>query len=161
MGIQDNKKILLVLGGSQGSHFINTLCVNLFTEYPDLKNSVQIIHQTGAQNNNELITFYKNNSINAYVFEYLDQLENFYPAADVVICRAGAGTLFETVFFKKKCIVIPLETQSNTHQLDNANALQKHYQKNITILRQHELETTSSALFTALESYLASIPLEQ
>lgn len=156
LNLSPSKKTIFVLGGSQGSHFINKTIQKLFTEEPSFKDSFQLIHQTGKEDNSDFIQFYKENNIQAYVFGFYAYPEKLYPAADVVICRAGAGTLFETLFFSKRCIVIPLETTSTDHQLNNAYAFQKQYPQSVSVLRQQEFSTSCTPLIKELKSYLAS-----
>ena len=64
----------------------------------------------------------------------------YYQAADLVICRAGEGTLFELIYFEKQSIVIPLETMTTSHQKDNAIALQQIYPSLVTVIMQSEVE---------------------
>jgi UDP-N-acetylglucosamine--N-acetylmuramyl-(pentapeptide) pyrophosphoryl-undecaprenol N-acetylglucosamine transferase len=61
------------------------------------------------------------------VFSFCQDLAPHYAAADLIICRSGAGSLFETLFFGKPCITIPLITKNNTHQLSNALTMQEEY----------------------------------
>ncbi len=143
-----SKKTVLVLGGSQGSTFLNVLLCNTLSAAP--YETFQIIHQTGHAHIQGLQEFYKTLNITATVFDYQQNLAPYYQAADIVICRSGAGTLFETAFFKKKCITIPLETATNTHQVDNAYAIQKQYPELFTVIRQKELEDDSTLLLTKL-----------
>jgi len=157
LGLFHSKKTVLILGGSQGSLFINEIFQNLFNEYPDLKKIIQLIHQTGQENNDSLKALYKQQKIDAYVFGYHTNPEIFYSSAHIVVCRAGAGTLFETLSFKKKCIIIPLETATTAHQLDNAQALIKEYPNLLSILRQNTLSKNSKPLAIQLQSYLASM----
>lgn len=144
----NTKKTVLVLGGSQGSTFLNVLLCNTLSAAPE--KMFQIIHQTGHGHIQELKKFYKTLNMTAIVFDYQQNLTPYYQAADIIICRSGAGTLFETAFFNKKCITIPLETITNTHQVDNANAIKKQYPDLFTVIRQSELEKDSSLLLTTL-----------
>lgn len=142
------KKTLLILGGSQGSAFLNAQLCNTLSAFS--KNTLQVIHQAGNNDIEALTAFYKAADIPAHVFAYEQDLAPYYQAADVVVCRAGAGTLFETAFFKKKCIVIPLEIASTTHQVDNAYAMQKQHPELFTVVRQTDLQEDASLLFKAL-----------
>ena len=72
----------------------------------------------------------------------------YYNAADCVIARAGAGTLFELQFFAKSSIIIPLETLTNDHQVENAYAMASLSPHLFKILRQQEI-TNDSHLFDA------------
>jgi len=138
LNFSDTKKTILILGGSQGSLFLNNLIQTACTSSDDFFKNIQIIHQTG-ECELSIKEFYSLRGINSCVFSYTPSIEQFYPAADLVICRAGAGTLFETLFFKKKAIIIPLEARTTDHQVDNALSFQTHHPELFTVLRQNEL----------------------
>ena len=114
-----NKKTLFILGGSQGSIFINNLIKKWLKKNKGLLN-IQIIHQTGNSDPTDWQEFYSKQNISVYHFEYSNNIKEFYQIADLVISRTGAGTLFELEFFKRKAIIIPLETNNSSHQLQNA-----------------------------------------
>lgn len=147
LGLSPDKKTILVLGGSQGSTFINKAIQQWIEKHPTKE--VQLIHQTGAQHLNELITFYKVHNIPAVVFDYAQDLRAHYGAADVVICRSGAGTLFETLFFEKPCITIPLEGVAASHQVNNALSIAQSYPKLFTVVRQKDISNLHQYLNNA------------
>jgi len=144
-----NKKInekktkftILVLGGSQGSLAINKLIKELVIKTPNIKQNIQIIHQTGTLDKTDWQTFYAKHNIDALAFDFTQNISDYYPLADIVVCRAGAGTLFETIFFKKRCITIPLEAKTTNHQVDNAKEIQKMYPNLVTMIRQNKQYT--------------------
>ena len=82
--------------------------------------------------------FYDQNNIPAVVFDYHNQLQDFYNLADFIICRAGAGTLFEIKFFKKKCLTIPHKTAQTNHQIQNVLELQKEFPQEFHIIEQDD-----------------------
>lgn len=132
-----DKKILLVLGGSQGSHYINNLVIELFTNNPELHNSWAIVHQTGNEQLELVTSFYKTHALTARVFSYESSMHLNYAASDLIIARAGAGTLFEINAFKKNCIIIPLEGAAHNHQVNNAIAFIEFYSQGL-LVRQNE-----------------------
>lgn len=139
------RKTLFIVGGSQGSQGINNLIRQTIIDYPDLAQKIQIIHQAGAQAES-LAQFYRANNIPAHVFAYDHDIARYYLAADTIICRSGAGSLFEAIYFQKKSVTIPLEGAAGSHQLDNALAAQREYPALITVIRQdtqaaHQLAT--------------------
>jgi len=146
LNLDPARKTILVLGGSQGSIFINNLIKTYVETNQMMHSKLQIIHQTGAHDATDWQSFYKNVSIPAVVFDYRDDISNCYTAADVVISRAGAGSMFETLFFAKPCITIPLESKTNTHQRDNARAMANEYPEFFTVLRQQELNKSQELL---------------
>lgn len=145
-------KTILILGGSQGSEFLNQLTHN-FTDYLT-KHNIALIHQTGNPKKAEYLDiFYKQNNITAEVFAFNTNLENYYKKSDLVICRAGAGTLFEVAFFKKPCIMIPLETPTNSHQVLNAQAFVQN-NPHFKMIRQKDMSNSSELLIKHIQYFL-------
>jgi len=125
-----NLKTIFVLGGSKGSLFLNNLIKQWLVEHkkaPLHMVPFQIIHQTGFVDTSDWQAFYNKHSIPAYPFSYTESIKNFYLLADLIICRAGAGTLFELEFFQKPSIIIPLKNQALNHQVENAREMAKRY----------------------------------
>lgn len=141
LNFSTKRTTLFVIGGSQGSQFLNKLITDWVMTHPELHESIQIIHQTGAaQSNTAAITLYASRNIPAYTFAYDERLALLYQATDIVITRAGAGTLAELLFFQKKSIIIPLETHTTNHQQANALAMQAKAPELFTVLSQKEVE---------------------
>lgn len=154
LGLSKNKKTIVILGGSQGSRSIN-MCIKQWIEHnPQWHSSVQIIHQTGLHDTINWHHFYTKHHVQAYVFSFSHDIALCYQAADLIICRAGAGTIFEVKFFNKKCIVIPLETNSTSHQLDNAYAIAHAFPQLFTVLEQKEIELKPDLFAKTIEHYL-------
>ncbi len=139
LGLDHTKKTLLVLGGSQGSQSLNAIVHDLFAQHPELAKTVQVIHQAGPHGLHELEQFYKKLGIEALVFDYVHELQYSYAAADLIIARAGAGTIFEIAYFEKPAILIPLEVATTSHQLDNAEASAHDHPKLFTVYRQSDI----------------------
>lgn len=149
--LDPTKKTILILGGSQGSLFVNQAIISSLKADSDLASQVQIIHQIGINDQDDYKEFYQSHNIPAIVFAYNEKLQNFYNLADLIICRAGAGTLFEVEFFKKQCVIIPLQTDTNDHQLQNAQAMVEMYPQQFSItLQQDCAENLTSEINTNL-----------
>lgn len=150
LGLNPHKKTIVILGGSQGSLFLNE-CIKKWIQDPSFSsNTYQIIHQTGSLDSTDWKALYQQNTITAYVFNYQSDLSSVYAAADIIICRAGAGTLFEIQFFNKQCIVIPLKTQTTSHQVDNARAITEQYPDLFCLIDQELIEKQPNTLFSKL-----------
>jgi len=137
--LSKSKFTLLILGGSQGSLAINNLIKEFVIKAPNIKKikkNIQIIHQTGRQDKTDWQAFYAKHKITATAFDFTQNISNYYAMADIVVCRSGAGTLFETIFFKKKCITIPLEAKTTDHQIDNAKEMEKMHPELVTMIKQ-------------------------
>lgn len=150
LGLSVSKKTLLILGGSQGSLFLNNF-IKQWIQEPSFKtDAIQIIHQTGSLDDTDWPALYASKNITAHAFRYYPDLALMYAAADVIICRAGAGTLFEVKFFNKQCIIIPLTTNTTTHQVDNANAMAQEYPELFYTVAQNDIEKKPQLLYNLI-----------
>ncbi len=127
-GLDPKKPVILITGGSQGAQRLNDL---IFENLSEFLNEYQLIHQIGDANFKEykiefdFITKEWRPEIKSryYMIPFLEQtMSDAYDAADLVISRAGAGTIFELAAKGKPAIVIPLPTAANNHQEFNAYA---------------------------------------
>lgn len=117
------RKTILILGGSQGSQELNNLIKTVIDQKSELAQKIQVIHQTGPHNPEFWRNWYQQRHIPAKVFAYKHNTAPFFNAADLVISRAGAGALAEIIFFEKQAIIIPHEhTEPGNHQKYNAAA---------------------------------------
>jgi len=122
--LTEKKPVILVLGGSQGAERIN----NLFLEIlPKIIQEFEIIHQCGENNfervNNEskvMIKEFLHKYYHPFPFLKEEELKNAYAACDIVISRAGAGSIFEIAAVGKPSILIPLPESAQNHQINNA-----------------------------------------
>ncbi len=117
--LEQGKQTLLILGGSLGARTINeTVAANLDM----IPSHIQVIWQTG-KNYFEQVTQKVGNKNNVKVFEFIQRMDLAYAAADLVISRAGAGTISELSTVGKPCILIPSPNVSEDHQTKNAMTL--------------------------------------
>ncbi len=111
LGIDSSQTVILVFGGGSGSKIINdTLRKNL----KKLTEKYVILHVCGKGNKVE------SNVKNYFQEEFAKDMGILYASADLVVARAGAGTVFETLALKKKALFIPLEGQTRGDQKENA-----------------------------------------
>lgn len=128
--LEENVPIILILGGSLGSQNIND---NVLDILPDLLEKYQIIHQCGKNNYNSCVgrvslILEKSSTKNKYkLFASLnfDEIRMAYGSADLVVSRAGAGSIFEIAASGLPSIVIPLRGSAQEHQRENAYAYAK------------------------------------
>lgn len=111
-----NKLTILVFGGSQGSDFLNRLIYE--NTYYFKKLDLQFLHLTGSFDE-KLRALYDKEGIPAKVFNFSFDMAKLYSIADIVICRAGAGTLAEINAWKIPAITIPYP-YAGSHQKYNA-----------------------------------------
>lgn len=126
--LHPNAALLLVLGGSQGAQAINE---HLLAVLPALlEKGYQIVHVTGTNNFEAVVEATKSYGLDTekgpyrpLPFVQAHDLANLYAAAQVVLSRAGAGTIAELAANKKACILVPLKSAANDEQRMNAYEL--------------------------------------
>lgn len=144
-GISADKKTVLVIGGSLGSGTLNKSVLAALDKI--IAADVQVIWQTGKyyfQSINEQLKGKEHENIK--VLEFLNRMDLAYAASDLIISRAGAGTIAELCVIKKPVILVPSPNVAEDHQTKNANAL---VEKNAAILVKDvnaENELVDSAL---------------
>lgn len=140
LGLSTTKKTIFVLGGSKGSQALNKFMFSWIHNNTDLHSDIQLIHQLGEHHLTHGTELYKSYNIPHIIFDYRNDLALLYQSADLIICRAGAGTLAEVSFFNKSALIIPLETKQTQHQLYNAQEMVHLSKGAMKLIRQHEVE---------------------
>jgi UDP-N-acetylglucosamine--N-acetylmuramyl-(pentapeptide) pyrophosphoryl-undecaprenol N-acetylglucosamine transferase len=120
-GFQENKFTLLVVGGSQGSSKVNSVFADALSAFP-AKENLQLIHLSGKQDSELLKMRYAKEGVRAQVFDFFPQMHYAYSAANLVICRAGATTISELIFFGLPAVLLPYP-YAYAHQMANARVL--------------------------------------
>lgn len=120
--LDENKPVILILGGSLGARTLNeSILSNL-----DLleKSGVQFIWQSGKIYYQEILKRLNGNlPDNIHLYEFLSQMELAYNTATLVISRAGAGTISELCLLGKASVLVPSPNVAEDHQTKNAMAL--------------------------------------
>ena len=119
LGITNNLPVVLVLGGSQGALEINTLIRGSLDE---LTRHFNVVHQTGA---NDAETVSGNSRY--FPYQYIkNEMPDVLAAADIVVGRSGAGTVWESAGLGKPMVLIPLAgSGTRGDQVENARIFEK------------------------------------
>jgi UDP-N-acetylglucosamine--N-acetylmuramyl-(pentapeptide) pyrophosphoryl-undecaprenol N-acetylglucosamine transferase len=120
--LSPQKKTILVTGGSLGARTLNNSVLAGLVKITG--DDVQLIWQTGKFYYKDMTEQLGDGySPNIKVLEFLDRMDLAYAAADVIISRAGAGTIAELCIVKKPVILVPSPNVAEDHQTKNAMAL--------------------------------------
>jgi len=121
-GLSTEKKTILVTGGSLGAGTLNKSMIAGLKKLADV--DIQLIWQTGKYYYQSVIEQLKGmEQKGVVVLEFLNRMDYAYAAADVIISRAGAGTIAELYVVKKPVILVPSPNVAEDHQTKNAMAL--------------------------------------
>jgi UDP-N-acetylglucosamine--N-acetylmuramyl-(pentapeptide) pyrophosphoryl-undecaprenol N-acetylglucosamine transferase len=122
LGFDANKKLILSLGGSGGAKSINEGIAEHLQLAAD--SDIQVLWQTGAFYYDTFKMTAENfNSNQIQATAFVERMDIAYRAADIVISRAGAGTVSELCLLKKPAVLVPSPYVAEDHQSKNAQAL--------------------------------------
>ncbi len=113
-------KQLLILGGSLGSSTLNAQVAPVLASLRDELAGWSVVHQAGAESVESLSVQYRTAGLHARVVPFLESIEQEYVRSSLVICRAGATTLWELACLGLPAILIPFTGAKDDHQSHNA-----------------------------------------
>jgi len=151
LGLGDNERVLLVLGGSSGSLEVNAL---VRTALPELTKHYTVVHQTGENDKaREASARYK-----PYAY-FRDEIPHVIAAAELVLCRSGAGTIWECKSLGKPMVLIPLRgSGTRGDQVENARLFGEAGAAICFIPDEADGESVAAAKLSALVASLADDP---
>jgi UDP-N-acetylglucosamine--N-acetylmuramyl-(pentapeptide) pyrophosphoryl-undecaprenol N-acetylglucosamine transferase len=145
-GINSDSAVLLVLGGSLGARTINQSMIAGFDIL--LKSKVQVIWQTGKYYYQDIKAKLDENPVpNIRLMEFITRMDLAYSISDVIISRAGAGTISELCLVGKPSILVPSPNVAEDHQTHNALSL---VEKEAAVLVK-DTESVSNLVKTAID----------
>jgi len=143
--LDKNKKTIVVIGGSLGARVVNqTIEKNLKSI---LKNDIQIIWQTGKLYFEDYKKYDEITGVQTH--EFIQKMDFLYAAADVIISRAGAGSISELCIVGKPVIFIPSPNVAEDHQTKNALSVTKN--DAAIMIKESELEKFENTLLNLIK----------
>ena len=124
--INPNDFTIIVTGGSQGAASINQAffqAIELMIESTDDLAQVHTIHQTGLADEAKLQNAYKKLGIRSTVQAFFHDMPVLQDSADLMVTRAGAGTISELTIKGLPAILVPFPHAADDHQTFNAKVL--------------------------------------
>jgi UDP-N-acetylglucosamine--N-acetylmuramyl-(pentapeptide) pyrophosphoryl-undecaprenol N-acetylglucosamine transferase len=144
------KFCVLIIGGSQGAHSINTTLVEAL-DHLTHKGGLYFIHQTGPADEQMVAEAYRRQNVAARVQAFFRHMGPLYKQADLIICRAGATTVAEVTAMGKAVIFIPFPFAADDHQTLNAATLADRGAAELV----HEKDMNAGDLAQKIEYYAA------
>ena len=124
-GLAEDKKTILVVGGSLGTRTLNEMMKQWIASLEG-EPQVQVIWQTGKYYEREMQAFLAEHPTEGiWQGAFIDRMDYAYAAADLVISRSGAGTVSELCLVAKPVLFVPSPNVAEDHQTANARALVK------------------------------------
>jgi UDP-N-acetylglucosamine--N-acetylmuramyl-(pentapeptide) pyrophosphoryl-undecaprenol N-acetylglucosamine transferase len=117
--------VLLVFGGSQGARAISTAMTGAIKGILKQIPALDVIHQTGERDYNEVQEAYARAGVRAEVSPFIDNMPQAFARADLLVCRSGASTVAEITAAGKPAVFIPFPQAADDHQRRNAETIAK------------------------------------
>ena len=122
-GLDASKKTILVTGGSLGAGTLNKAVMRCLKDIGQWQ-EVQVLWQCGSYYYEDLKKQLDGKlPENVKLLAFLKRMDLAYAAADIVVARAGAGTISELCLLEKAAVLIPSPNVAEDHQTKNAMAL--------------------------------------
>lgn len=124
MGVDPQRPTVLIVGGSLGARSLNESILSSL-DLIRVSNDVQIVWQTGRYYADEIERRLKSQPPvpNLHHIDFISNMDAAYSVADLVVSRAGAGTISELSLLKKPVILVPSPNVAEDHQTKNAMTL--------------------------------------
>lgn len=129
LGLDANLRTLFVSGGSQGAGTVNDAMRALVERDAALFEGWQVYHQAGPSKDGgdehlrALRDAYTSAKVRALVVPFCDQMGHAWNAADLAVCRSGAGTVAEVLGTATPAVFLPYPYHADQHQKKNAQPL--------------------------------------
>ena len=116
---------ILITGGSQGSRTLNTAARQSWPLFRQANFAVRIVHQTGAGGFDSLRDDFALSGLEGEIVPFIRDMPAAFAAADLIICRSGAGAVSELAAAGKPAILVPFPFAADDHQTRNAEAFER------------------------------------
>lgn len=116
---------ILVMGGSRGAHALNELAPAALAALYAKGERFKVTHLTGEQDFSAVEQAYRSAKVPADVMPFTRDIGAIYAATDFALCRAGAATCAELLYFGIPSLLVPYPHAIHDHQTHNAGAMEK------------------------------------
>src|SRR6267143_2186131 len=145
---------ILITGGSQGALAINRTVVDALDLLVVRKEQLSIVHQTGERDYNAVRVAYARREIKAEVLPFLSNMPERFAQADLIVCRSGAIAVAEVAAAGRSAIFIPFGRATDSHQLRNAQEMQRAGAARLIPEPQLTAERLTQEIFSLLDQPL-------
>jgi UDP-N-acetylglucosamine--N-acetylmuramyl-(pentapeptide) pyrophosphoryl-undecaprenol N-acetylglucosamine transferase len=118
-GLDKDKKVLLITGGSRGAQSLNEGMFS-FIQKGLLADNWQLLWQTGADKFENVKKRLKAVNFSGIILPFIDNMPRAYAVSELVVCRAGAMTISELLTLGMPALLVPYPHATADHQMKNA-----------------------------------------
>jgi UDP-N-acetylglucosamine--N-acetylmuramyl-(pentapeptide) pyrophosphoryl-undecaprenol N-acetylglucosamine transferase len=141
---------ILVIGGSQGSRFLNQKIPLVAAALADRVSGLTVRHQCGMGNSADVSAAYAGTGVRAAVSDYIQDMAEAYAWADFIVCRSGAGTVGEVTAVGLPALFVPFALATDDHQAHNAMDLESAGAALMTREEDFDVQATAASIAAIL-----------
>jgi UDP-N-acetylglucosamine--N-acetylmuramyl-(pentapeptide) pyrophosphoryl-undecaprenol N-acetylglucosamine transferase len=123
-GLEQANRVLLVLGGSQGSARVDAIAPQVAAAVSKILPDFGVIHLANEAGKERVEREYRSAGVQASVHGFFRDMNAAYSAVDVALCRAGGTTIAELAVYGIPMVLIPYPHATDDHQRANARAVE-------------------------------------
>jgi len=150
--VRSSQLNVLITGGSLGSRTLNQAARQSWPLFRNSGLSVRIVHQTGASAFAQLRDEFAQAGLPGEVVQFIANMPEAFAAADLIVCRSGAGAVSELAAAGRPAILVPFPFAADDHQTRNAQAMERGGAARLV----RDAEMTGDKLFEAVAALAAS-----
>jgi UDP-N-acetylglucosamine--N-acetylmuramyl-(pentapeptide) pyrophosphoryl-undecaprenol N-acetylglucosamine transferase len=144
---------ILITGGSQGSRTLNQAARDAWPLFGGAGFKVRITLQTGSRDAESIARDFAKSGLEGEVLPFINDMPAAFAAADLVVCRSGAGAVSELAAAGKPSILVPFPFAADDHQTRNAEAMEKAGAARLV----RDAEFNGARLFAAVQDVSAAL----
>jgi UDP-N-acetylglucosamine--N-acetylmuramyl-(pentapeptide) pyrophosphoryl-undecaprenol N-acetylglucosamine transferase len=148
---------VLITGGSQGSRTLNRAAREAWPLFRRAGFPVRLLHQCGPGGWEELRAAFAESGLEGEIVPFITDMPAAFAAADLVVCRSGAGAVSELAAAGKPSILAPFPFAADDHQTRNAEAMEQGGAARMV----RDAELNGERLFAAIRELSAPAVLER
>jgi UDP-N-acetylglucosamine--N-acetylmuramyl-(pentapeptide) pyrophosphoryl-undecaprenol N-acetylglucosamine transferase len=148
---------VLITGGSQGSRTLNQAARASWPLFRKAGFPLRLVHQTGPREHEQLCAAFAESGIEGEIVPFITDMPAAFAAADLIVCRSGAGAVSELAAAGKPSILVPFPFAADDHQTRNAEAMERGGAARLI----RDAELTGDRLFAAIGETSEPRALEQ
>jgi UDP-N-acetylglucosamine--N-acetylmuramyl-(pentapeptide) pyrophosphoryl-undecaprenol N-acetylglucosamine transferase len=150
------KPVILITGGSRGARRLNLAAEEMWPLLSRRGLDVRMVLQCGRDMHANLAESFRASGVEGEVVPFIDDMPAAFGAADLIVCRSGAGTMAELAAAGKPSILVPYPYAADDHQMANARAMERVGAARVVA----DQECTGERLLDEVQRCLASGVLE-
>lgn len=152
LGLDPNRPVVLVMGGSQGASGLNNMVLSALPALGERAMAWQWLHLTGTNDFEKVKSAYAARGLKAMIKPFLAEMDLALGAATVSVSRSGASSLAEIAAMRLPSLLVPYPTAADNHQLTNALAFEKSGAAKLLEQKDASPEKTAALLCKLVEN---------